>query len=782
MKNLILTLFITVITTFVFSQKKTELQIRKDARTFSEFDLVAECSQLLGDGYLFYAEILTDKLLEFQPESSNYNYRKGFIILNSRKNAAEAIPYLEKAILKTHKNYDLFSTSEQNASLDAFYHLAKAYHIDGQIDKAIAQYNKFIEVTQKKSPSLDDAKLCILQCEVAKRLMLNPKNVKVVNLGKEINTSFPEYSPFISLDGSALYFTSRRSWDELSTEQFKDPTLNEYHEDIYVSYTDGDGKWTAPQRLEFCEDDRNEASISVSPDERRVYIYQDNKGAGDIFYTDFKLNSFQEIKDLNFPGVNSESWETHCTMTIDGLNLYFVSSRPGGLGGRDIYRIVKMPDGSWSLPQNLGPTINTPYDEDCPFIAADNKTLYYSSNGTESMGQFDIFISIRDEDNNWQTPINVGYPINSTGDDVFYTTTVDGYKGYLTSDRKNGFGEKDIYEIQNDYLGTSAITVLKGKIKTVRNKPIPHDITITLHNVSYPERPDIVISPRLRDGSFFSTLESCSDYDMIFCSDEGKNEIYRERFSTGCEKKYEEVYKEVLLNTDKLLIIPVMTYDIKGVVVDKKTSLSIQDAVVEISEFREGVAKDSINTGRLGDFQSGIARDKYYGDSLLLKVKISKEGYLTQTFEVKHLLDSNATIELKYQLEKNEVGMDLAKVLNLKPIYFDLAKYAIRPDAKVELEKIIKIMNDNPTIHVELGSHTDCRSSAESNMILSDKRAKASADYIKKKISHPERISGKGYGETQLVNKCECEGTVIVPCSEAEHQANRRTEFNIVKN
>lgn len=782
MKNLILTLFITVTTSFVFSQKKSELEIRKDARTYSEYELVAECSQLLGDGYLYYAEILTDKLLEFQPESSNYNYRKGFIILNSRKNAAEAIPYLEKAILKTHKNYDLFSTTEKHASLDAFYHLAKAYHIDGQIDKAIVQYAKFIEVSQKKSLSLNDAQLCLIQCEVAKKLMLNPKKIKVINLGKEINTSFPEYSPFVSLDGSALYLTSRRSWDESSTEQFKDPTLNEYHEDIYVSFMDSVGKWTAPKRLDFCEDERNEASVSVSPDERRVYIYQDNMGAGDIFYTDFKSNSFQEIKGLELPEVNSASWETHCTMTIDGLNLYFVSDRPGGLGGRDIYRIVKYPDGKWSLPQNLGPTINTPYDEDCPFISADNKTLYYSSNGPESMGQFDIFISIRDDNNTWQTPINLGYPINSTGDDVFYTSTIDGSKGYLTSDRKDGFGEKDIYEIQNDYSSTLAIAVLKGKIKTVRNKPIPEDITITLHNVSFPDIPDLTTTPRLRDGTFLSPLKPCSEYEMIFYSNDGKNKIYKEKFSTGCDKKYEEVYREVLLNTEKLTIIPVMTYDIRGAVVDKKTLEPLQDAKIEISEFEDGIIRDSMNIDKFGSFQSKIAREKYYGDSLVLKVKISKEGYLTQTFEVKHLLDSNSRIDLKYQLEKNEVGVDLAKVLNLSPIYFDLAKYAIRPDAKIELEKIIKIMNDNPSIQVELGSHTDCRSSAESNMILSDKRAKASADYIMSRITNPERISGKGYGETQLVNKCECEGTVIIPCSEAEHQANRRTEFNIVKN
>src|SRR5690606_26222092 len=153
-----------------------------------------------------------------------------------------------------------------------------------------------------------------------------------------------------------------------------------------------------------------EATISVSSDERRIYIYQDAAGGGDIYYSDFTNNSFSQIEELPFKGINSNDWETHCTVTPDGQNMYFVSNRPGGYGGRDIYRIVKLPNGNWSEPQNLGPEINTPYDEDSPFIAVDNKTLYFSSNGSKSMGGFDVFVSFRDELNNWSTPVNMGYP------------------------------------------------------------------------------------------------------------------------------------------------------------------------------------------------------------------------------------------------------------------------------------------------------------------------------------------------------------------------------------
>jgi outer membrane protein OmpA-like peptidoglycan-associated protein len=136
---------------------------------------------------------------------------------------------------------------------------------------------------------------------------------------------------------------------------------------------------------------------------------------------------------------------------------------------------------------------------------------------------------------------------------------------------------------------------------------------------------------------------------------------------------------------------------------------------------------------------------------------------------------------LTYLLEKPDVGVDLAVVLKLNPIYFDLDKSDIRPDAKVELDKIVQIMNDNPLIKIELGSHTDCRSSKDYNLKLSDRRAISSAEYIKSRISSPERIYGKGYGESKLVNDCACEGKKKSNCSEEDHQANRRTEFKIVQ-
>jgi outer membrane protein OmpA-like peptidoglycan-associated protein len=171
-----------------------------------------------------------------------------------------------------------------------------------------------------------------------------------------------------------------------------------------------------------------------------------------------------------------------------------------------------------------------------------------------------------------------------------------------------------------------------------------------------------------------------------------------------------------------------------------------------------------------------------YGDTLSFKIKLSKIGYITQEFSFDEQLLENDSIVSEFKLEPSVIGIDLASTLNLNPIYFDLNKFTIREDAKIELDKIVKIMNDNPEISIELSSHTDCRGSAEYNLALSQKRADASTNYIKTRILNPDRIYGKGYGETQLLNHCECDEKIKSKCSDFDHQKNRRTEFRIVKN
>jgi outer membrane protein OmpA-like peptidoglycan-associated protein len=696
-KNIVI--LILLLSPFFSKAQYTEAQVRQLVATATEQDLVAENSRMLQEGYFYHASIVADKLLEKDSLSCNYNYRRGYIYLDLSNDFIRALPHLKKAAEKVERNFDMYSANEKKAPTDVYFHLGRCYHLMADIDNAEKYFNLFLAESQNKSPLIPFTQMQLKQCVVARKLLSEPKNYTVKNIGSVVNTAAPEYSPVISLDGSALYFTTRRKWEDTIRAGHVQPdiTNNFYPEDVYVSYLDFDSTWTFPVMLDFCNPEQNEASISVSSDERRIYVYQDITGGGDIYSSDFANNKFNELEGFGARKVNTKYWETHCTVTPDGLNMYFTSDRPGGFGGRDIYRIVKMPDGSWSEPQNLGPTINTKFDEESPFIAIDNKTLYFSSNGETSMGGFDVFLTIRDDNNVWSSPINLGYPLNSCNDDLFYTTTVNGLKGYLTSFRKDGFGEKDIYEIENDFLGLNQLAVFKGKIKTVGNKPFPEDMGITVNCLDCGDALTRNVFPNMRTGLFYSSLEPCRQYELIFHHSNGTKEFYKEFVTTSCDKKYDEIYREVLLDVDKMEII---TYDTMRVVINN--------------------------------------------------------------------------VEVK-------VGDDVGKIININPIYFDFDKFDIRPDAALELDKIVAIMNEYKKMEIELGSHTDCRGKMVYNDWLSQQRAIASAKYIREKITNPDRIFGKGYGERKLLNDCACEPKNKSKCSEEEHQLNRRTEFVILK-
>lgn len=780
MKKQLLAAIFAAFSVFGYSQT-TEYDVRQMTQTATEQQLVTECSRMLQENYFYFAEIIVDRLLQINPQSANYHYRKGYIILDSRLDSEAAKPHLFMAISNVKRNYDMYSAKELSAPTDAYYHLARCYHLDEELDKAKEFYQKFLDETSGKSELIPKAKVRLLQCDVAKELIAKPKTAKVTNVGPNVNTVYPEYAPVISLDGSSLYFTSRRQWEDQSTDDYKDPQYNQYPEDIYLSLMDLDGNWQKPTRLSFCEGRLNEASVSISADERMIYTYEDRTGSGDIYFSDFQRSEFQTLKKLDNKHVNTKYWDTHVSVTPDGQQMYFVSDRPGGYGKRDIYRIVKLPNGSWSDPINLGPKINTEHDEDAPFIAVDNKTLYFSSNGPKSMGEFDIFVSVRDDEGNWSEPINLGYPINSTGDDVFYTTTADGLTGYLTSFRKKGFGEKDIYRIDNDYMGIKNAAVLRGKILTSDGSPLPESIWIELNCNNCDDKRKIELLPRLRDGQFFSNLTPCREYTLTYYVDKASDFAYTEKFNTKCNAGYEEIYKELMFDVKRNRVIPIVRYTLDGVISDSKTGEKISGAIVEIENKETGEILEKMVCDKNGYFKSKHLENAAYGDKIQIWLKVSKDDYLTQHFEYKTTLGEQLDIHLAYTIEKPEVGIDLAKVLQLNPIYFDLDKSDIRPDAEIELNKIVEIMNDNPKIRIELGSHTDCRSSYDYNMKLSDRRAVASAEYIQKRISNPERIYGKGYGESQLVNDCACEGKVVSKCSEEEHQQNRRTEFRIVE-
>lgn len=476
---------------------------------FEEADLRME------DHYYDEALKIWLELLKEQPENANLNYKVGVCYLESpsTRDKAKALPYLEKAVKKTTANYKIYSYQEDKAPVEAYYYLAKAYQLNYKFEEAIQNYSIFLGKITDKHYLFADATKNIEHCTYAKKLIDNPVKLKVQNLGNKINTQYPEYSPVISVDESMLFFTSRRLRKDSSNFYAIDPQDGMYFEDIYMSYFI-DGRWTEPQLLTL-NTDGHEATVNLSADGQTLFIYKDENGNGELYYSTFDGQDWSVPQKFG-SNINTEYFESHVAITPDNQRLYFVSNRPGGLGGKDIWFCNKLPNGQWALAQNAGPVINTPFDEDGVFIHPDGKTMYFSSKGHRGLGGYDIFYSTWDEEKNqWSTPVNIGYPINSTDDDVFFVVSTDGKRGYFSSIKPDGYGEKDIYVLEMYNVQEKALTLLIGTLKVAGMDKLPEDAQILVTNNQTQELVG-KYKPRAIDGRFTIIIPPGSDYHIEY--------------------------------------------------------------------------------------------------------------------------------------------------------------------------------------------------------------------------------------------------------------------------
>lgn len=476
--------------------------------------------------------------------SANINFNVGFCYLNSSMNKGLSEKYLAKAVTKIAKNYRTDDPTEKSAPPLAIFYYGKALHLNYKFDEAMAQYDAFEKDYAKDKKTKDDVAYFKEQTVYAKELVAAPINVKIENLGDSINTAYPEYSPVLSADESTLIYTTRRN-----TNVGGDRTPDgQYYEDIVVSYKDNNGKWSSPKSLgQFVNTSGHEASINLTPDGQTLIIYKDTEN-GNVYYSTWDGKDWSS--PLSFGSdINSKYWESHACLTADNNTLYFVSDRPGGYGGRDIYRCVKLPNGSWSKATNVGPTINTKYDEEGPFIHPDGVTLMFASNGHKSMGGFDLFFSSIEEDKKFSEPINMGYPINTPGDDVFFVTSPDGKRGYFSSAQEGGFGEKDIYMMSIPDAKEKPLALFKGLIVPAPGERLPDDLEIIVTNK---ETGELIgrYKPK-ENGSFATILTPNKNYNFSY-QVKGK-EFYNEDLYVSNEISYQEIKKEINLDAVKLL-------------------------------------------------------------------------------------------------------------------------------------------------------------------------------------------------------------------------------------
>ncbi|HWY10922.1 MAG TPA: hypothetical protein VN026_06345 [Bacteroidia bacterium] len=482
---------------------------------------------------------------EMDSSSANINYNIGVCLLKSSNEKAKAEIFLSRAITKIVKNYKMDDPTEKNTPPLAHFYYGQALHINYKFDEALAQYEKFAAYIGNDKGWKKDIDYYKKQSEFAKTVVATPLNVQISNLGDSINSEYPDFSPVLSADERTLIYTTRRP---SSTGGEKTPD-GQFFEDIVVSYKDDQGRWTKPQPLStLVNTNGHEASVNLSADGQTLIVYKSDNG-GDIFYSTWDGKQWTALKQFG-SDINTKYWESHACLTNDGNTIYFVSDRPGGFGGRDMYRCVKLPNGAWSKALNVGPVINTEYDEDGGFMHPDGKTFFFASKGHKTMGGFDIMFSILDEDNKFTEPFNLWHPINTPDDDVFYTTSPDGKRAYYASAKEGGYGEKDIYLISIPGAQEKPLALFKGQIIAAPGETLPEDIQIVVRDKNTGELIG-TYRPKIVNGTFSTILPPGKEYNFSYQSD--GNEFYNEDVYVTNELSYQEIKKEITLEPVKLL-------------------------------------------------------------------------------------------------------------------------------------------------------------------------------------------------------------------------------------
>ena len=511
-----------------------------------------EANKLSEEKFHNQAAEIWQQLLEGQPENSNLNWKLGLAYMRSYNQKGKALPYLQKSAEKraggyggfNTAGYDPFDPNEKNAPVEVDYWLGYAYHLDGQFDKADEYYRKFAAEVDDKHELKPQALRGIEMTANARALVASPKSYSVSNVGPIINNDHPDFSPVLSVDGNAMFYTSRRVRPDSSNAAVIDLLAGLPFENIYVSYKDRNNNWQKPEVLNINPPTGHMATVNVSADGQTLFIYRDDGGDGNL-YESRLVGELWSDPVLIGSDVNTKSWETHCAVTADGNTLYFVSDRKGGQGGRDIYRVVKLPTGEWSKAQNLGPVLNTTYDEDAVFIHPNGRTMYFASKGHNSMGGFDVFTSDLGDDGAWSKPENIGYPLNTVDDDVFFVTTADGRRGYFTSDKNGGYGEKDIYFVDfPESMEAEGLTVLKGFIIPPPGESLPPTTVLYVTDKATGEVK--TYKPRQRDGVYVAILPPCKEYNLDYRVND--KTVHTEDIFVECESTYQEINKEIYLN------------------------------------------------------------------------------------------------------------------------------------------------------------------------------------------------------------------------------------------
>jgi outer membrane protein OmpA-like peptidoglycan-associated protein/tetratricopeptide (TPR) repeat protein len=638
-----------------------------------------------------YREALTlfFKANKFNPNNAELNYKLGRCYLMSTVYKDECIPHFLKAL-----------KLNPSVAPDIQYHLGIGYHLTMEFDKAIAAFNKYKTTLVSKNPAeLEDVNKKIEECKTGKKLVANPKRVFIDNFGRTVNSKYPEYGAIISADEAVMMFTSRRN-TTTGANKMLDGEID-YAEDIYITKKQS-GKWTTPKNMgSQINTDGHDATTAVAPDAQSMLIYKDTKGDGNLYECKLVGSVWSKPKKMN-KNINTKYHESSASYSNDGKTLYFVSNKPDGFGNHDMYVTTwNEEEEDWGPAKNLGPTVNTKHDEEAVLIHPDGKTLYFSSRGHKTMGNYDIFKSTLNEDGSWSEPENIGYPINTVDDDVFFVINASGRRGYYSSWKTDGYGDKDIYKIT--FLGPEKPNQLNAEDNLLANiaKPVSEKVI---------------------------------------------------------EKQVDALTKRITI--------------LKGVISDCKSLKPVGASLELIDVDKNKTLATFESNATTGKYLVSLPSGKNYG------LIVREDSYLfhSENFNIPETA-AYQEVEKNICLKKIEVG----SVIVLKNIFYDYNKATLRDASKNELDRLTKLLKENPTIKIELSAHTDSRGGDSYNEKLSQRRAQSCVDYLIKNGITTGRLVSKGYGETMLIKTdAEIAKLKFDDEKEAAHQENRRTEFKII--
>jgi outer membrane protein OmpA-like peptidoglycan-associated protein len=452
-----------------------------------------------------------------------------------------------------------------------------------------------------------------------------------------------------------------------------------------------------------------------------------------IYEADVKDNQLKNADDFD-KSINGKMNDGPASFTNDGNYMAFTRNNRNVKKGEKIvnleiyFRTVE--DKKWSKPVPFFLN-NKDYSVGHPCLTAKGDTMYFTSNMPGGFGKADIYRTTKDSKGEWTKAENLGDQVNTEGDEMF--PFYNGNMGalFFSSNGRYGLGGLDVF-----------VCSIRGQeVNNVYNVGAP----VNTQNDDFAA----VIDHKTKKGYFSSNRAGGKGSDDMYTIDLLKD-----------------------LNFGKRII---------GIAKDK-TEHAIPLTFITLLDDKGNVL-DTVTTKDDGAYSFSVASDKNF------KLNGKKEKYMegnsnASSFGKDLIIKTDVLLTMKEEkiiVPKMEVGDDLGKVVEFNPVYYDFHEHNIRPDAQKELDKIVKVLNENPSMAIELSSHTDCRASKAYNMKLSNQRSKSASTYIKSRISNPNRVTSKGYGETKLVNGCACEGTVVAECSEENHQKNRRTEFIITK-